>query len=133
MLNGSPKRWGREEFSEDTPPPPQNSRCCVAAVDNQALNPLRDPLQPVAQSRCHAEVAKDQGMKAPMTMFGKARLGRSLALPNLRSAGFQTCCGADFPVGATTLRPAGLETCGTADLEVCATLNSYQKTASHSA
>jgi hypothetical protein len=45
--------------------------------------------------------------------------------PILRSAGFQTCCAADFQVGATALRPAGLETCDTADLEVCATLNTY--------
>jgi prepilin-type N-terminal cleavage/methylation domain-containing protein len=41
--------------------PPQNSRCSVADVDNQALNPLRDPLQPVAQNRCNAEVVKDRG------------------------------------------------------------------------
>jgi prepilin-type N-terminal cleavage/methylation domain-containing protein len=40
---------------------PQNSRCSVADVDNQALNPLPDPLQPVAQSRCNAEVVKDWG------------------------------------------------------------------------
>jgi hypothetical protein len=39
----------------------------------------------------------------------------------LRSAGFQTCCGADFQVGGTALRAAGLETCGTAGLETCAT------------
>jgi hypothetical protein len=39
----------------------------------------------------------------------------------LRSAGFQTCCAADFQVGLTDLRPAGLETRDTADLEVCAT------------
>src|SRR5580658_1493415 len=45
--------------------------------------------------------------------------------PVLRSAGFQTCCAADFQVGGTALRPAGLETCGTADLEVCATQNRY--------
>ena len=43
----------------------------------------------------------------------------------LRSAGFQTCCIADFQVGYAALRPAGLETRGTADLEVCATLNRY--------
>jgi hypothetical protein len=42
-----------------------------------------------------------------------------------RSAGFQTCCIADFQVGSAALRPAGLETRGTADLEVCATLNRY--------
>jgi hypothetical protein len=37
------------------------------------------------------------------------------------SAGFQTCCVADFQVGTTALRLAGLETRDTADLEVCAT------------
>jgi hypothetical protein len=31
--------------------PPQNSRCSVANVDNQALNPLHEPLQTVAHSR----------------------------------------------------------------------------------
>src|ERR1700733_5174147 len=41
--------------------------------------------------------------------------------PMQRSAGFQTCCVADFQVGTATLRPAGLETRDTADLEVCAT------------
>jgi hypothetical protein len=45
--------------------------------------------------------------------------------PSLRSAGFQTCCAADFQVGLAVLEPAGLETRGTADLEVCATLNRY--------
>ena len=41
-----------------------------------------------------------------------------------RSAGFQTCCIADFQVGGVlvVVRPAGLETRDTADLEVCATL-----------
>jgi hypothetical protein len=39
----------------------------------------------------------------------------------LRSAGFQTCCAADFQVGGTALRAAGLETCGTAGLETCGT------------
>jgi hypothetical protein len=40
-----------------------------------------------------------------------------------RSAGFQTCCIADFQVGKTLkiTRFAGLETRDTADLEVCAT------------
>jgi len=39
------------------------------------------------------------------------------------SAGFQTCCIADFQVGKTLeiTRFAGLETRDTADLEVCAT------------
>ena len=39
------------------------------------------------------------------------------------SAGFQTCCIADFQVGWRLECPhaAGLETCDTADLEVCAT------------
>jgi hypothetical protein len=37
----------------------------------------------------------------------------SACLPNLRSAGFQTCCAADFQVGGTAVRPAGLETCAT--------------------
>jgi hypothetical protein len=49
----------------------------------------------------------------------------SADLPSLRSAGFQTCCIADFQVGFPALRPAGLETRDTADLEVCATLNSH--------
>ena len=44
---------------------PQNSRCSVADVDNQALKPLRDPLQPVAQSRFNAEVVKDWGNDNP--------------------------------------------------------------------
>lgn len=46
-----------------------------------------------------------------------------------RSAGFETCCLADFKIGDAWnmrnafeyFRRAGLETCGTADLEVCAT------------
>jgi len=40
------------------------------------------------------------------------------------SAGFQTCCIADFQVGRLleNARPAGLETRDTADLEVCATV-----------
>jgi hypothetical protein len=46
-------------------------------------------------------------------------------LPGLRSAGFQTCCIADFPVGSQALWPTGLETRDTADLEVCGTLNSH--------
>jgi hypothetical protein len=37
------------------------------------------------------------------------------------SAGFQTCCIADFQVGRTRDAAAGLETRDTADLEVCAT------------
>ena len=42
----------------------------------------------------------------------------------LRSAGFQTCCVADFPVGGTSgsCAGSGLEARETADLEVCATL-----------
>jgi hypothetical protein len=41
-----------------------------------------------------------------------------------RSAGFQTCCVADFQVGKAhnIQQHAGLETRDTADLEVCATL-----------
>src|SRR3989337_817293 len=40
-----------------------------------------------------------------------------------RSAGFQTCCIADFPIGVRreVAWPAGLDTRDTADLEVCAT------------
>jgi len=40
-----------------------------------------------------------------------------------RSAGFQTCCVADFQIGSTgfTVRPAGWEARDTADLAVCAT------------
>jgi hypothetical protein len=49
----------------------------------------------------------------------------SADLPGLRSAGFQTCCIADFQAGSPALWPAGLDTRDTADLEVCATLNSY--------
>src|SRR5580658_6761548 len=45
--------------------PPPNSRCCVATVDNQALNPLRDPLQTVAQSRCNAEVGSPGSILCP--------------------------------------------------------------------
>jgi hypothetical protein len=42
----------------------------------------------------------------------------------LCSAGFQTCCIADFQVGKTStiVQSAGLETRDTADLEVCATV-----------
>ena len=41
----------------------------------------------------------------------------------IRSAGFQTCCIADFQIGSASvaLRSAGLATRDTADLEVCAT------------
>jgi hypothetical protein len=41
----------------------------------------------------------------------------------LRSAGFQTCCIADFQIGSPhdVVRVAGLETGDTSDLEVCAT------------
>jgi hypothetical protein len=39
-----------------------------------------------------------------------------------RSAGFKTCCAADFQVGIAAVWPADLETRGKADLEVCATL-----------
>jgi hypothetical protein len=40
-----------------------------------------------------------------------------------RSAGFPTCCVADFQIGwaRDSGRPAGLEICDTADSEVCAT------------
>jgi small subunit ribosomal protein S16 len=42
----------------------------------------------------------------------------------VRSAGFQTCCVADFQVGRVleNARSAGLETRDTADLEVCVTV-----------
>jgi hypothetical protein len=42
----------------------------------------------------------------------------------LRSAGFQTCCVADFQVGRVSAhpRPASLETCGPAGWEACATV-----------
>ena len=50
-------------------------------------------------------------------------------LAKQRSAGFQTCCIADFQVGSAVLRPAGLETRDTADLEVCATLDRYGRAA----
>jgi hypothetical protein len=46
--------------------------------------------------------------------------------PMRRSAGFQTCCTADFQVGPAEWRPAGLETRDTADLEVCATFRDRQ-------
>jgi hypothetical protein len=47
-----------------------------------------------------------------------------VALFRLRSAGFQTCCIADFQIGKRfdVVRSAGLETGDTADLEVRATL-----------
>jgi 5-methyltetrahydrofolate--homocysteine methyltransferase len=49
-------------------------------------------------------------------LFGASR--------HYRSAGFQTCCIADFQFGSASgvVRSAGLETRDTADLEVCATL-----------
>ena len=49
-----------------------------------------------------------------------AAIGRERAAG---SAGFQTCCIADFQVGGAVelVRRAGLETRDTADLEVCAT------------
>jgi len=42
-----------------------------------------------------------------------------------RSAGFQTCCIADFQVGRVleNARPTGLETRDSADLEVCAAVS----------
>jgi len=54
---------------------------------------------------------------------------------NHRSAGFQTCCVADFQIGRAwkylarpvEVRPAGLETCDTADLEVCATISANRQ------
>ena len=55
----------------------------------------------------------------------RARQLFSANRPMLRSAGFQTCCTADFQVRSTALGPAGLETRDTADLEVRATLNRY--------
>ena len=42
----------------------------------------------------------------------------------MRSAGFQTCCAADFQIGTPQ---AGLETRDTADLEVCATNQKLNK------
>jgi len=50
--------------------------------------------------------------------------------PGRRSAGFQTCRIADFPIGQSRdgARLAGLETCGTADLEVCATIDARRIT-----
>jgi hypothetical protein len=41
--------------------PPQNSRCSVANVDNQGLNPLHEPLQTVAHSRYRSGIANDSG------------------------------------------------------------------------
>jgi hypothetical protein len=64
-------------------------------------------------------ILKEKTMKAPT--------GSNADEPLCRSAGFQTCCAADFQVGSTALQPAGLETRGTADLEVCATLNRYRR------
>jgi hypothetical protein len=60
---------------------------------------------------------------------GPMQCGRNRILPPnrpdapARSAGFQTCCIADFPVGKALeiTQFAGLETRDTADLEVCAT------------
>ena len=45
-----------------------------------------------------------------------------------RSAGFQTCCVADFQIGGAGefVSGAGLETRDTADLEVCATVRLAQ-------
>src|ERR1019366_10313248 len=60
-----------------------------------------------------------------MTVEG-AHLGTTTIRQDVptRSAGFQTCCIADFQVGRVleNARPAGLETRDTADLEVCATM-----------
>jgi hypothetical protein len=42
--------WGRR-FEQIPTLTSQNSRCSVANIDNQALNPLHDPLQTVALSR----------------------------------------------------------------------------------
>ncbi|MBI3851713.1 MAG: hypothetical protein HY298_15775 [Verrucomicrobia bacterium] len=46
-----------------------------------------------------------------------------------RSAGFQTCCIADFQIGAQAVfvRPAGLKTRGTADLELCSEVSICDK------
>jgi hypothetical protein len=58
-------------------------------------------------------------METAMSGMGLILAFCSLSL--LRSAGFQTCCAADFQVGPDAPRPAGLETRDTAGLETCAT------------
>jgi hypothetical protein len=51
-------------------------------------------------------------------------LRKFFAVPGQCSAGFKTCCIADFQIGRVreSAQLAGLETRGTAELEVCATL-----------
>jgi hypothetical protein len=66
--------------------------------------------------KTYDETSDEKTQKRPMYLL-------SADSPLIRSAGFQTCCAADFQVGSSEFRPAGLETCGTADLEVCGTLN----------
>jgi hypothetical protein len=62
-----------------------------------------------------------QRLILPEAHFDPATIRRDVPA---RSAGFQTCCIADFQVGRMleNARPAGLETRDTADLEVCATV-----------
>ena len=57
-----------------------------------------------------------------MTMIFNAETRRPQS-----SAGFQTCCIADFQIGTRCelARFAGLETRDTADLEVCATAKAF--------
>ncbi len=67
----------------------------------------------IAYSRLRVVDAKGRELTARMEVVGSAN----------RSAGFQTCRIADFPIGDgdEVLGSAGLETRDTADLEVCAT------------
>jgi DNA polymerase III alpha subunit len=64
--------------------------------------------------------ARNSKADEPSAVFGEQQTATDASS---RSAGFQTCCIADFQIGrpSANLQPAGLETCDTADLEVCAT------------
>src|ERR1039458_4694804 len=71
------------------------------------------------------KVSRHPGSSVCVSIFALLSAGSAIRrdVP-ARSAGFQTCCIADFQVGRVleNARPAGLETRDTADLEVCATV-----------
>ena len=79
----------------------------------------------------------DRDWLFPQSLFGLPGYSCSYAtfheLARRRSAGFQTCRIADFPIGGALRnrarciggRSAGLETRDTADLEVCATARGF--------
>jgi predicted metal-dependent hydrolase len=63
-----------------------------------------------------------RGERVKIEIISHSNLGIDRRAGGTRSAGFQTCCIADFQIGRScdVVRPPGLETRDTADLEVCA-------------